>query len=212
MKYGLFVFDFDYTLADATPGIVASANYALREMGLPQASVEAIRGTVGMSLEDTYAALTGDQSAEAAALFARGFRAKADEVMTDSTTLFSDTVRVLRALREGGGRIAIVTSKYRYRIEQVMEKFGMAGLIDRVIGHEDVGELKPSPEGLLRVIDEVEHAGETLYVGDSVIDAETARRAGVDFVAVTTGATGAQAFEAFPCVKIISALGALLDG
>ena len=58
MKYRAVLFDFDYTLGDSTKGIVLSANAALQRMGLEAQSEEAIRRTVGLSLRDTYRALT----------------------------------------------------------------------------------------------------------------------------------------------------------
>ena len=54
MGYNTFIFDFDYTLGDATEGIVRSTNYALKKMGLPAVSQKEVRKAVGMSLPDTF--------------------------------------------------------------------------------------------------------------------------------------------------------------
>ena len=58
MCYTTFVFDFDYTLADATVGIVDSANYALDKLGLERKDRGSIRKTVGMTLRETFSVLT----------------------------------------------------------------------------------------------------------------------------------------------------------
>jgi phosphoglycolate phosphatase len=62
---------------------------------------------------------------------------------------------------------------------------------------------KPDPEGLLLAINRLEKPKEKLlFCGDTIIDAETAQRGGVDFCAVLNGTTGREAFEAFPSLYI----------
>ena len=58
-KARVVLFDFDLTLADSTLGAVECVNYALDAMALPRAAPEAIRATIGFSLADTLANLTG---------------------------------------------------------------------------------------------------------------------------------------------------------
>ncbi len=210
MSYSAYVFDFDFTLADATPGIVASVNYGLEELGYPPAGVEPIRRTVGMTLKDTFAVLTGCNDEDTAVRFAALFRARADEVMTDNTTLLPGVAEVLAHLKAGGAKTAIVTSKFHYRIDQALAKHGCTHLIDHIVGLEDVAEAKPSPEGLLRAMDALGVGrGGTLYVGDSLIDARTAQNAGVDFAAVTTGTTVAGEFAGLPHVAVAGSMSAL---
>lgn len=186
------IFDFDYTLGDSTAGIALSVNYALERLGYGTRGIPEIRKTVGLSLKDTFTALTAET--EKAERFAELFREKADEVMTANTVLYPDAVTVLKALRERGFKTGIVTTKYRYRIEQILAKFGAEELIDVVVGAEDVKAEKPAPEGLLAVISRLGADG-ALYVGDSLVDAKTAENAGTDFAAVLTGATPKEYFE-----------------
>ena len=120
MKYRAVLFDFDYTLGDSTKGIVLSANAALQRMGLEAQSEEAIRRTVGLSLRDTYRALTGDENPQAADSFAAFFREKADQVMAESAVLYPSVPPLLKALRSQGLRTGVVTTKFRYRILQIL--------------------------------------------------------------------------------------------
>lgn len=186
------IFDFDYTLGDSTAGIALSVNYALERLGYGTRGIPEIRKTVGLSLKDTFTALTAET--EKAERFAELFREKADEVMTANTVLYPDAVTVLKALRERGFKTGIVTTKYRYRIEQILAKFGAEELIDIIVGAEDVKAEKPAPEGLLAAISRLGADG-ALYVGDSLVDAKTAENAGTDFAAVLTGATPKEYFE-----------------
>ena len=71
---------------------------------------------------------------------------------------------------------------------------------------------KPDPEGLLAAIERLGGSPSgSLYVGDSVTDAETARRAGVPFAAVLNGVTPREAFKDYPAYRILDDLDELID-
>lgn len=206
------IFDFDYTLGDSTEGIVLSANYALEQMGYPAAEVDSIRGTVGLSLKDTYAALTERNDAGEAERFTALFREKADDVMVDSAKLYDGVKDVLQKLRTLGLKIGIVTTKFRYRIDGILKKFDANALIDMIVGAEDVKVEKPNPEGLLFAISHLQtECSEVLYVGDSIVDAKTAKNAGVSFAGVLTGTTTREDFGQYSNVYIGEGIGEIYD-
>lgn len=188
--YKAVIFDFDYTLGDSTNGIVHSANYALAGLGYAEKTVDGIKRTIGLSLKETFHVLTGNDDESAAAEFARLFRLKADEVMTENTVLYGGAKEVLSEFGDRGIKTGIVTTKFHYRIDAILRKFCAEELVNVIIGGEDVAREKPDPEGLLKAIELLgtERRG-VLYVGDSTVDAKTARSAGVDFAAVLTGTT-----------------------
>lgn len=197
------IFDFDYTLGDSTQGIVLCANEALRQLGQPEQSAEAIRKTIGLSLPATYAALTGRQQPEEAARFSAAFKKKGDEVMVANTVFYNGVPEMLAQLQGQGIKTAIVTTKLHYRIEQILGKFEATELIDLIVGAEDVKAPKPDPQGLLLAIRQLGLLeNEVLYVGDSTVDAQTAQKAGVAFAAVLTGTTTRQDFEKYPFVSV----------
>lgn len=196
--YDAVIFDFDYTLGDSTRGIELSVNYGLEKLGRGTRATEEIRKTIGLSLADTYRMLTGRQDETEAGLFSRYFREKADEVMVDNTELYESAKEVLVKLKDSGCKVGIVTTKFHYRIEGILSKFHMNAAIDLIVGAEDVKVEKPSPEGLLWAIEHLKVDKEkVLYVGDSLVDAQTAARADVDFAGVLTGTTGKEAFEKY---------------
>ena len=207
MKYQAVVFDFDYTLGDSTDGIVSSVNHGLGSLGIPLADREEVRKTVGLSLKETYRQLTGDQEEAKAVLFEIYFRDMADLVMTAYTELFPDTLGLLRSLKNRNIRTGIVTTKYHYRMDAILDKCHAAEYIDMIVGGEDVRAAKPDPEGLLLTLDAFPlSSDQVLYVGDSVVDARTAEAAGVDFAGVTTGATAREELEKYPCVGVYGSL------
>lgn len=198
-SYKAVFFDFDYTLADATDGIVESFQYALSNLGFPPAEREAIRKTIGLPLGESFFRVTGDGSAAQADRFRALFKEKADEVMTQNTLLFPDTFETLDTLKKAGLKTAIVTTKYHYRIDETIRKYRLEKMIDLIVGGEDVKKAKPDPEGILLAAQRLElAAGEILFVGDSESDAGAAMNAKVGFAGVLTGTTSEQALQSYP--------------
>ena len=193
------IFDFDYTLGDTTKGIVQSAQYALEQMGEEERSYEEIKKTIGLSLSETYKTLTGNMDEARADRFFELFKEKADEVMVDSAELYPGVKEMLMELREKGYRVGIVTTKFAYRVRNIMKKFDAEDLFDVFIGVGDVTKVKPDPEGLLLAVEKLGVKTEdVLYIGDSYVDAMAAEAAGMKFAGVLTGTTTREEFEKYP--------------
>lgn len=101
-KYHAVLFDFDYTLGDTERGIVASTRYALEQMDLPQPPEEAIRRTIGLTLERSFTALTGSSDPAGQAKFSRLFNEKAEEVMVDSAVFYPGARELVDWLQASG--------------------------------------------------------------------------------------------------------------
>lgn len=210
--YQAIFFDFDYTLADATDCIVAGFQYAFRRMGLAEPGREPVRRTIGMTLENAYTLLTGDPDPERQALFHQLYVEKANPLQVEGTRLFPGCVELLDWLHGQGMTTAIVSTKRRQVIEQILARRGLSDRVAFVVGGADAVHYKPHPASALLAL---ERSGvrrdQALFVGDTVIDAETARRAGLDFAAVCNGTTGPEAFRDWPHVCVARDLPALLD-
>ncbi len=201
------LFDFDYTLGDSTPGILSSIQYALTRMSLPLPPEDALCRTIGLSLPDTYKVLTGDFSPAHAQTFSRLFKEKADQVMVSSTSFLPGAIQTLEQLQAIGIKTGIVTTKYHRRIEQIFSAYKLEGLVDAIVGGEDVAMPKPDPEGLLKILFLLQlKKAEVLYVGDSVTDALAAAAAGISFAGVTTGTTPASLLATHPHTAIFSSI------
>lgn len=210
MPLRAILFDFDFTLVDASSGVVESVNYALQQMGLPPVPRERILPTIGLSLQETLIRLAGPEHAARLNEFHDFFVQRADEVMTPLTRVFEGTPIVLRTLRAWGLKLAICTNKYRYRVQDIFARYGLDGAVDIIIGADDVTHFKPHPEALERAMTALEVSPEeSLYVGDSAADAEAAYRAGVAFVAVRSGCTPLEALNAFPRLAELDHIGDL---
>jgi phosphoglycolate phosphatase len=186
------LFDFDFTLGDSADAIVHCSRAAFVDMGLEPADPRAIRRTIGLTLQESFRVLTGGappyEEEQAAERYLRCYVAHADRVMTAMTTVYEPAVGVLATMRARGVATAIVSTKYRYRIESILERAGLAGAVDVIVGGEDVTRHKPDPEGLQRALGGLGvECADALYVGDHPVDGHAAARAGVRFVRVLTG-------------------------
>lgn len=207
MSYTTYLFDFDYTLADSSRGIVTCFHHVLTRHGYTEVTDDDIKRTIGKTLEESFSLLTGVTDAGQLARFKAEYRKEADTHMTANTVLFPETRSVLVALKESGARIGIISTKYRFRIKELLNQHFPADFMDIIVGGEDVKAAKPSPEGLLLAIKRLHVSkAETLYIGDSTVDAETAQAAGVDFAGVTHGVTTVQELEQYPHLKIMGTL------
>lgn len=194
--HGVF-FDFDYTLGDATEAIVAGFRYAFEKMGLPEPEREAVRHTIGMTLEDGYTTLSGDQRPERRALFRKLYTEKAAPLQVEITKLFPGAAELLAALKEAGIPAGVVSTKRTDTLTATLEARGVRQYLVSLTGGDKVDRPKPDPQGLLAAIQELGlKPEEVLYCGDTLIDAETAHRAGTHFCAVLNGTTTQQDFEA----------------
>jgi phosphoglycolate phosphatase len=120
--------------------------------------------------------------------------------MVRDTMLLPGAAELLQMLRRRGIRLAVVSTKGRDNLHAIFRRFALEELFSCIVGGENVSAPKPDPEGLLFALKQLDLRPEdALFVGDTVIDAETAWRAGTDFAAVTTGTTEAAAFGTFPC-------------
>lgn len=191
------MFDFDLTLADSSSGILECTRHALRAMGRAEPAGAQIHAVIGLPLQAMFRTLTGSTEAAPADEFARRFVARADQVMVPSTRIYPEVPALLARLRQQGLGVAIVSSKFRYRIEAILEVARLRPLVDVIVGGEDVQRHKPHPDALALALAQLRvPARAAVYVGDHAVDAEAARAAGVRFVGVVSGAMSRQDWSA----------------
>ncbi len=211
MNYNIYLFDFDYTLANSEKGIVGCFQIVLRKNGYPAVPVEDIKRTIGMPMKAALSVLTKETTTDIIDDLRRKYSLEADKIMTKATFLYPETIPTLTRIKASGSKIGIISTKTRSRILETLTQTSLDKLVDLVIGIEDVCEPKPSPEGIYKAISIFNGTKtDVLYTGDSLIDANAAKNAVVDFAAVTTGTTTADEFIDLPHKKIMKSLNELL--
>ena len=200
-SYNAFIFDFDLTLANSTKGIFICYKKCLEHFGYRIPNNDEIFKTIGHTIRDSIGLLIGKKPDNVDEMH-KYYVSLADEYMVKNTEFYPNVIAVLQVLKQAGKKVGIVSTKFRYRIMQSFEKEGSFP-VDEIVGGEDVRSHKPDPEGLLLMIDRLGVSkNETLYIGDSYIDAETAQNAGVDFAGVLTGSTTENVFSKYPHITI----------
>jgi len=198
------IFDFDFTLADSSRGVVECFQGAFSDLGLSPPEPGKVIRTIGLSLERALWDLTGHSEPDLQERFQARFVAHANRVMTDMTELLPGSRKLLEALRSEGLRMGIVSTKYRFRIVDILEKHRIKHLVSTVVGREDVRLPKPDPEGLRVALESLDvRNDEAIYVGDHTVDAEAADRARVPFIGVLTGTTSREQFAEYRYLRIL---------
>lgn len=203
-NYNVYLFDFDYTLCDSGEAITMCYRHVLEKHGYDGISDFQIQQMIGTPLYDAMVLLTEQTDKDIVNGYCDEFQEYADEVMAENTYLFPFTMDLLKELRSMGKKIGIISTKERRHITASFDRYEMYPYIDILIAVDDNCPPKPDPAGILLAMERLGGTKEdTLYTGDSLIDAYAAKNAGLDFVAVTTGTTEEKEFHSVPTIAIL---------
>jgi len=183
------LFDFDFTLGDSSEAVVECVNFALAKVGAPCVSAEAIKRTIGLPLDTIFARFAPD----AVEVAKDHFHRHADAIMVDKTVLAPGLVEVLNLIEKiADFKLAVISTKNNLRIAQILKRYGLSDHFQAIVGSDEVMNPKPAPDATLLALQKLGcSAAEAIFIGDSVMDAGSAKAAGVAFVGVTSGTTSA---------------------
>ena len=187
-KYTTYIFDLDGTLLDTLGDLAASANYALRQFGFPEHSTDDVRRFVGNGVRRLMEravppGLGPAQFEEVLATFRQHYMHHA----LYTTRPYPGIPETLRELSRRGCPMAVVSNKLQTGVSELAQRW-FGDLIHVAIGERDGVRRKPSPDMVQLAIREMGVRSEDcIYVGDSDVDLETARQAGLPCVSVLWG-------------------------
>lgn len=182
------VFDLDGTLIDSAPDIHRAAARMLMGEGHAPLDVPTIISFIGNGLPklvERVMRARGIDMAEFDRLSARTL-ALYNEAPTELSGLYPGVKECLIQLKSSGHSLGLCTNKPEEPARAILRDFGLEDLFDVVIGGDTLPVKKPDPAPLFAAFKAL-GAGEFLYVGDSEVDAATARAAKVDFALFTEG-------------------------
>lgn len=182
------VFDLDGTLLDTLGDLAGSVNYALRKHGLPECSLQEVRSFLGNGIVRLMqgAVKNAVQGAAFEEVF-QTFRSHYLEHCLDTTQPYPGILPMMEKLREAGVKMAIVSNKLHPAVQELSQRF-FAELVTSAVGESETVRRKPNPDGVLRALKEMgSRPEEAVYVGDSEVDWETARNAGLRCALVCWG-------------------------
>jgi phosphoglycolate phosphatase len=189
IRPGLVSLDLDGTLIDTAGEIAEAANRTLRELGLAEQPVAAITLLIGRGAHALMRQLLAQSGAVVDAAVALARLDRHLEATTGTLSRpYAGAHEALALLRAHGVRLACVTNKEMRHAERVLQAHGFAAKFDLVIGGNSLPQKKPHASVL-------QHVAATLgvplhamaHVGDSAVDVQAARNAGVAAWAVPYG-------------------------
>lgn len=183
------VFDLDGTLIDSAPDIVATAGRVLAGFGLPPLSAPTIRGFVGKGLPNLVARLieASGQPPEGPLLAPMMARFETEYLTSHGlTTIYPGAVQALDALAGAGAALGLCTNKPIAPTLAVLDHLNLRGRFPVILGGDSLPVRKPDPAHFHGVAQALGRPRAVL-VGDSEVDADTARAAGVPLLLFTEG-------------------------
>ena len=190
-KIDSVIFDLDGTLVDSYPAAITSSTEALRDFGV-QVSDADIRGQFGGGSRKLLwyflDKFLGQNKANELIEEVIQRRLELQLSFTDQVTLLPNVKKLLELLRIDGVQIALATMSSGDVVQNIINFHGIGHYFDHVVTVDDVVNVKPDPEilvktiGLLRV-----NAEQAVYCGDSSHDSEAAFRLDMPFVLINSG-------------------------
>ena len=196
--FNVYVFDLDGTLLDTLQDLANSVNYALRQHGMPEHSIDDIRRFVGngVRLLMERAVPDGARNPQFEAAFAT-FRQYYMQHSLDTTRPYDGIPELIHELKNRGCQMAVVSNKMMAATQELVHHFFPD--IPVAIGeHEAAGiRKKPAPDTVYEALRQlgiihhpssiIHHPSSIVYVGDSDVDIETARNSGLPCISVLWG-------------------------
>lgn len=186
----LVIFDLDGTLLNTIEDLGTSTNYALEQMGYPQHAIGSYNNMVGNGVSKLLERALPEEARTTRIIEAmrRHFMEYYDTHLWDHTTVYPGIAELLDELTGRGVNIAVASNKYQSAVTRLIEHFFGNIKWAAVHGHRDGVPVKPDPSIVFAVLSECPTAkDDVLYVGDSGVDIDTARRACVENCGVTWG-------------------------
>lgn len=225
MKFQAAIIDLDGTMIDTLGDFQAALAAMLTELGLPVASTELVRRSVGKGTEHLLRtvlahqlALTGMTPAEAEAqvrvMYAKAWPVYERHYLAingQHASLFTGVVAGLSLLASRGVRLACLTNKPLLFAVPLLEQKGLQHYFARIYGGDSFERKKPDPLPVLKTCEALgQPPSATLVIGDSSNDAQAARSAGCEVVLMTYGYNHGEPIRQTPALAWLDSLADLL--
>lgn len=196
----LVIFDLDGTLIDTIADLAESVNYALAACGFPVHAVEAYRFFVGNGINKLFerALPEGEKTEENILRMRKLFLAHYSIHNTEKSVPYPGIPELLDELHQQGILLAVASNKYHEGTRKLIDHYFSHVPFVKVLGQREGIAPKPDP-AIVNEICAVAQIlkADTLYVGDSGVDMQTALNAGVTACGVTWGFRPRTELEAF---------------
>ncbi|MZH02110.1 MAG: HAD-IA family hydrolase [Nitrospinae bacterium] len=185
-KISLIVYDFDGTLVDTLFDIVDAVNLSLYELGLRTLSRETICKYVGKGVEKLMDQSINGTGFDNLSMAVELFRKHYSENLMNHTRFYPFGREIL--VHFSDKKQAILSNKPEDFVRRILVSLESLDLFNAILGGDSLKSKKPDPEGLFHLLDRFQCSPEqAILVGDSPVDIETGKRAGVYTCVVSFG-------------------------
>lgn len=187
--FDVVAFDLDGTLADTAPDLAAGLNHALVALGRPTIPPDSVRHLIGHGARALLRRGLAASGESTEALVEQGFPIFIEHYaahICNGTKLFPGIEDSLAEVERAGAAVAVCTNKQEALTMKLLAALGWSDRFAAIVGGDTLPVRKPDPAPLREAIARA-GGGRGVLVGDSITDADTARAAGVPFVAVSFG-------------------------
>lgn len=184
----IIIFDLDGTLLYTLEDLKDSVNFALKKYNYKPISLEQTKNFVGNGIKKLVerAIPDGKKNVNFEGCL-KTFKNHYSENMYNKTKPYEGMLEVLEEIKTKGIKTAVVSNKFDSASKELCKKY-FGNLIDIVVGQSESIPQKPSPEGIFEVIRYFgRNIKDCIYVGDSEVDIQTAKNAGIPCISVSWG-------------------------
>lgn len=189
-NYDLAIFDLDGTLLNTIGDLAASCNYIMRQNNLPEHTLDEYKTFVGNGVKRLVERATPDhlRTPENIERLRREFVEYYQAHISQNTTPYNGITDVLRILSAEGVKLAVASNKFQSGTAKLINIFFNDIPFSCVFGGRDGVAPKPAPDVVSEILQVTATKPErTIYIGDSGIDIQTAKAAGVCSVGCSWG-------------------------
>lgn len=185
------IFDLDGTLTNTLKSIWKSANLALAGVGYPPIALEKYRYFVGDGADELIRrvlAASGDKELIRFEETRKSYLKHFATYVNYEVKPYEGIRELLMALKERGIKMAVNSNKPHQRTIEVVEEIFGKDTFDMIVGHSEERARKPAPDGVLYILDTLQLCkDEVIYLGDTCVDMQTGKSAGVYTVGALWG-------------------------
>ncbi len=188
MKYKTLIFDLDGTLLNTITDLANAVNFALGKRGYPTHTEAAITRMVGNGIELLVARAlpNGTDNPEFSAVLA-DFRSYYEAHKIDATAPYAGILDMLNTLSATGVPMGIVSNKFDAAVKELAARF-FPDTLRVAVGESATVARKPAPDAVFAALDGLGVTAEgAVFIGDSEVDIQTARNAGLPVLSVGWG-------------------------
>lgn len=210
MSYKLAIFDLDGTILDTLEDLTDSVNHALTENNMPTRTIEEIRNFLGNGARLLIErAIPSGSSSKTADKVLGDYQEYYDTHSDIKTRPYQGVIEMLTNLRAAGCMTAVLSNKPDAPVKVLCERY-FPGLFHIACGEKADVPRKPAPNGVIYILEKLAVSpDDAVYIGDSDVDIDTAKNAGLDCISVDWGFRDAEFLRNHGAKSIVSTVFAL---